>query len=636
MRSLILGTAGHVDHGKTELIKSLTGVDTDRLPEEKLRGISIDLGFASLVVDDEILIGIVDVPGHEKFIKNMLAGAGGIDFALFVVAADEGIMPQTREHLDIIMLLGVRHAIFAVTKIDLVDKESVEVVTDQIRSLLKETPFFKAPIVAVSAKTGEGIEQMRSEIADLARKINVERNMDVIRLPIDRVFSISGWGTVITGTLWSGIVKVRDHLRILPAGMDVKVRSIEVHGKPTDSAIAGQRTALGLHGVSKDETSRGDCLVSPGDFASSSTLDLDLLILPSVRIPLKSGSRIRFYLGTSEVLGRIVLAGREEIAPGERSLAQIRLESPVVAGFGDRFVLRTYSPMMTIGGGRVLDPIAARRRRRILDEDGVLRCLLNGDEHGALEVYIRQSRGITIDRILLRFNLGRRRTLEVLHQLEKQERVFLLQGDFVVDVDTTREVESRIVSLLESEQAKERLRWGVPIQALRSNLRMIDARLFDWVLDRLLKKGVIRTQKADVRLGSDELELTEDEESAINMIKGVLSKSRLQPPSEAEIESLVKIDHTRFEKLIKILIDKGEIVRLERGLIFDPLAIESAKKMIATHLSENKKATASELKNLLGITRKHAIPLLEHLDRVGFTTRDNEGRRSLVRPISDQ
>ncbi len=635
MRSLILGTAGHIDHGKTALVKALTGIDTDRLPEEKKRGISIDLGFASMVIDDEILIGIVDVPGHERFIKNMLAGACGIDFALFVVAADEGIMPQTREHLDIITLLGVKDAIFAITKIDLVDRETVDIVNDEIRSLIEETALSGAEIIGVSSKTGEGIDQLKKAISDLARKIDVKRNMDVVRLPIDRVFSVAGWGTIVTGTLWSGIIRLGDHLRILPAQIDVKVRSIEVHGEPTDSASSGQRTALGLHGVSKDEITRGDSLVSPEDFAPSFTLDVDLLMLRSAKSSLKSGSRVRFHLGTSEVLGRVVLAECDSLEPGGRSLAQVRLESPIVAAYGDRFVVRTYSPLMTIGGGVVLDPIAVRKRRKSLKEDLVLRNLLAGNQDGAVEAYIRTSRGTKIENILKRFNLGRRRIIEILDQLVKKERVFL-RGDFVIDVETITQLENDIISFLQSEQAKDRLRWGIPKQTLRTSIGNVDSTLLDLALDRLIEKGLVAIRKGIVRFGTSEVELTDDERSYMDLIKSLLRRSGLQPPSQAEIEALVKIDHKRFERLLEILIDKGEVVRVQPGLIFDSLAIEDAKRRIGSYLSRQQKAAAGELKDLLGITRKHAIPLLEYLDQIGFTVRDNEGRRSLIRPLANQ
>lgn len=636
MRSLILGTAGHIDHGKTALVKALTGIDTDRLPEEKLRGISIDLGFASMLVDDQIRIGIVDVPGHERFIKNMLAGAGGIDFALFVVAADEGIMPQTIEHLDIINLLGVTNAIFAITKIDLVDDETTEAVRDEIEDLVSQTPLEASPMVKVSAKTGEGIEELKRVIADVARRIDAVRNTDVVRLPIDRVFSVAGWGTVVTGTLWSGVVRVGDRLKILPLGKDVKVRSIEIHGSPTDVATPGQRTAFGLHGVGKDEISRGDCLVSPEDFASSDTLDLDLEILARSKVSLKSGSRIRFHLGTSEVIGRVVLADCERLDPGGRSLAQVRLESPIVAGCGDRFVVRTYSPMTTIGGGRVLDPIAMRRRRKSLKDDAVLRSLLDFDYLSAIEGYVRQSKGIRIEKLLPRFNLGKSKILELLQELASQGRVYHVQGGLIADAHTVFQIEEQIITFLKEEQSKERLRWGIPRQTLRSNFSQVDWSLLDWVLERLHQKGLVAIRRGFVRYGSEDLQLGEQDRSAVETIRDLIKQGGLQPPSEFEIQSLAGVDRKKFEIIIDMLVEAGEIVRVQPGMIFHSSAIGDAKRIIGEYLSKKPKAPAGELKDVLGITRKHAIPLLEHLDRIGFTVRDSQGRRSLVRPIANQ
>jgi len=629
MRNLILGTAGHIDHGKTALVKALTGIDTDRLQEEKLRGISIDLGFAHLELPPDIRLGIVDVPGHERFIKNMLAGVGGIDLVLFVVACDEGIMPQTREHFEIVLLLGVRHGVFALTKTDLVDDEMVELVRKEVEEMLSGTPFEDSPIVPVSARTGEGVEGIKQALSDVAHQVEQRRVGLAVRLPIDRVFTVAGRGTVVTGTLWSGSVAVGDHLVILPKGIGVRVRSIEVHGKPVERALAGQRTALGLHGVSKEQIKRGYCVVTPGDFEPTLRLDAELYLLPSAARPLRSGSRIRFHLGASEIMGRIFLSGTDSIDPGQKRFCQVRLEEPGVAAYMDRFVIRSYSPMRTIGGGRVLDPLAVRRRK-IPDYDSWLKKLATENVEEAVRSHIMRRDSTTIAELLPHINVGKSDLMRILGGLIDRGEIFEIGSEVYIHRRKVEELQSSIESILKADQDKDRLKWGMSKEELRERLGNVDMALLNWILARMQQRGSIHIRKGDVRVGTSEVELSPRERQAMQAVTDLLRQGRFQPPGEKELDEKIGIDKTTFQKVIKLLIEDGEIVRLQPGILMHSETVHEAKELIGNYLKEHGEATVSDLKNLLGTTRKYAVPLLEYLDRCGFTRRNASGVRTLV------
>src|SRR5918999_1795344 len=363
MKQVVMGTAGHIDHGKTQLIKTLTGIDTDRLKEEKERGITIDLGFAHLRFADDTEVGVIDVPGHERFVRNMLAGVGGIDLVMLVIAADEGVMPQTREHLAICQLLRIKDGLVALTKTDLVDEDWLELVSEDTREFLKGTFLEGKPIVPVSAKTGQGIDDLRRGLQTLVARVPPKQLEGKFRLPVDRVFTIRGFGTVVTGTLFSGTIRVEDRIEIYPKGIEAKIRGIQVHNASVAEAVAGQRTAINLQGIDKVELGRGDVLGHPGEFASTFMLDAVLQHLADAPRPLRHRARVRLHLGTSEIMGRVMLLDRDELAPGEEAYVQFRLESPAVALPRDRYVIRSYSPVQTIGGGILLE-VQPRKHRR--------------------------------------------------------------------------------------------------------------------------------------------------------------------------------------------------------------------------------------------------------------------------------
>lgn len=627
---MILGTAGHIDHGKTELIKALTGIDTDRLQEEKSRGISIDLGFAHLELPDGTVLGIVDVPGHERFIKNMLAGVGGIDLVLFVVACDESIMPQTREHFDIVSLLGVHHAIFALTKSDLVDDDMTAIVRDEVEDLIASTPFEGSPIIVTSTKTGQGLDDLLSALEGVAARVEERRLSEAVRLPIDRVFTMTGRGTVVTGTLWSGKISREDRLQLQPAGKPIRIRSVEVHGRDVDQAFAGQRTALGLHGVDKDDIERGDCVVSPQDFWPTSIIDAEIHLLPAVPRALKSRGRIRFHLAASEIMARVFLIGAEAVKPGDKAFAQLRLEEPVVAGFGDRFVMRSYSPMMTIGGGRVLDPLAPRHRRcdnRVADW---LRTLATGPFKATVDAYTRSSKtGLGYEALRARLTSGRRLIEAAVTELIGEGKVFEVPPETFIHADTLRDLGDRIVETLEAYQVRNRLKWGMPKEELRERLGSVDMGFFNWILARLETEGRLFIKKGSVRAGTGEVSLSPEEEKARSLVVKLLRAELFQPPSERDLERNAGVPPETLRRVITLLIEDGRIVRLEPGLVVHAAAIEEAQTRVSAYLKEHGAATASDLKGVLGTTRKYAVPLLEHLDRLGITRRQGSNRTLL-------
>jgi len=630
VRRVIIGTAGHIDHGKTALVKALTGIDTDRLQEEKDRGISIDLGFAHLDLAGDIKVGVVDVPGHERFIKNMLAGVGGIDIVLFVVASDEGIMPQTREHFDIISLLGVRHAVFALTKADMVEPEMIEVVRDEVETLISPTRFKGSPIIPTSVESGLGLDEVRRAMADIVARIEERGIGEATRLPIDRVFTMAGRGTVVTGTLWSGGVSKDDRLEIQPGGFPVRVRSVEVHGEEVARAFAGQRTALGIHGVEKLDIQRGYCVVSSGDFEASTLIDVEFLLLASVVKPLESRTRIRLHLGASETIGRIFLLGTDRLAPGGKAFAQVRLEGPLVAGLSDRFVLRAYSPMRTIGGGLVLDPVACGHGRSDAGVVEVLGRIARADLEGVVEEHVRAAaHGAGPDRLRKQVNCGPSQLDTLAKSLVGHGKLFVMPGGAYIHKERVRALESKIEEVLKAYQAGNRLSWGMPKEELRERLGSIEMGLLNWVLARLEAGGRIVTRKGDVRAGRGEVELGPAEARARAIILDLLRRNLFQPPAERQLETAAGLPGGPFGKVVNLLIQQGEVVRLEPGLIMHRAAIEEARTKITSYLKQHGEAAPSDLKGVLGTTRKYAVPLLEHLDKLGVTRRKGD-KRTLV------
>jgi selenocysteine-specific elongation factor len=544
---LIIGTAGHVDHGKTALVNVLTGIDTDRLKEEKERGISIELGFAPLLLPSGRKAGIVDVPGHERFIKNMLAGAGGFDLVLLVIAADEGVMPQTREHLDILQLLQVTNGIVVLTKIDLVDKEWLELVEEDVHEFLKDTLLEKAPLVKVSATNGTGIQELLQKIDLMSTQLTPRSISGLPRLPVDRVFTITGFGTVVTGTLVSGVLRLGDTVEIQPQGHISRIRSLQVHGKKVEEALAGQRVAVNLPGLELEQVARGSVVAAVGTMSPTNRIDIKLLLLKNASRPLKNRTRVRFYLGTSETLGRVILLDRDELAAGTLAYAQLELEDELVAAKGDRFVIRSYSPMYTIGGGTVVDPHPRRKHKRFrADVLDALATRERGNPAELVEQYLSYANSLNlVGDIAVATGLKEDEAERAINELVQSGRVKMLNGDgkrYYVSSDAYQRWCADITNLLQSYHSNYPLREGYPREDLRSRMfHFINSRVFQILLLEMEKDGLLRVTAKTVALKGFTSGLSPQQGEAINRIRQILLEASFLPPPKSTNSILIPV-----------------------------------------------------------------------------------------------
>jgi len=629
-RHIILGTAGHIDHGKTELVKALTGVDTDRLREEKERGISIELGFTRLDLPSGDSLGIVDVPGHEKFVKTMLAGAAGVDLVLLVVASDEGVMPQTREHMDIVDLLGVKAGVIALTKSDLAEPEEIELAREDAETLVEGTVLEGAPIVPVSSVTRDGIDELQAVLAELAAGVEERVAAGPARLPVDRIFTLEGHGTVVTGTLWSGHVSPGEHLEVYPKGLPVRIRSVHVHDEPVERAEAGQRTALGLHGVSKDQLSRGDTVGAAGLLHPTHMIDARLRLVTGVK-PLKNRARVHLHVGTAEVLARVALLESEELGAGQNALVQLRLEEPLVAEKDDLFVVRSYSPVHTIGGGRVIDPSPARHKRMSKD---VLEALAVLETGGSEDVLLKVIGDGGMDGVRVRelSSLVDDAVAGEVDRLIEETRVVKTSGRYVTR-ERWAELAGRIEAELMTFAKRAPLEWGMSAEELRGKLgKGFDRALMDAALDELGEAGSVSRRKDLVRWGSAEMKLTPPQQEMAGLIERFLEEDDVSPPTLADLREDVRHEFTgtlkddQFDALMKLLADEGRIVKVTTTLFFHPAAIEKVRGILEMHFESESALGVPAFKDLVGVTRKRAIPLLEYFDREGVTLRQGDVR----------
>jgi selenocysteine-specific elongation factor len=609
---MILGTAGHIDHGKTTLVHALTGVDTDRLPEEKRRGITIELGFAPLVVSGVGTIGIVDVPGHEAFVRTMLAGATGIDLALLVVAADESVMPQTREHLAILGLLGVRAGVVALTKCDLVDDEWRELVVEDVRALVTGTVLARAPIVATSAATGEGLDALRDAVATAARALPVRDGDDLFRMPIDRAFTIKGTGTVVTGTVWSGRLSRDATVRVLPADRVVRVRGLQSHGAHVDVAEPGHRTAVALAGVEVGDVGRGSMLVADPAWRPTSVLRADVALLADAPQPLRARTSVRFHLGTSEVGARVVVPNGG-LAPGERRGARVVLDAPVVVRAGDRFVLRAASPAATIGGGIVVDPFASRRARPWAE--------------GAHSPALRLDRALTdaaesgIDVDTLTIRLGAPPDAVTRLVAERKDAVVRV-GARLYARPTLDVLESRLVAMLAESHRGHPLEPGMSLQHVRSRLSdSVD--LADHVIAHASRRGLVETAGGNIRAAGWVPRLSSAQRQSAERIFETLNAARDEPPSAAEVAEKFG---TESGDLLRVLEREGRVVQVEPERYYAVARLTSLVDRLRQGMQRGREYAPSELRDLLGFSRKFLIPFLEYCDRQGLTARGESGR----------
>ncbi len=629
MPSLVLGTAGHIDHGKSALIEALTGTDPDRLAEEKERGITIELGFAQLTLPSGRIMGVVDVPGHERFVRQMVAGATGIDVVLLVVAADDGIMPQTREHLAIIDLLGIDRGVVALTKADLVDTEWIELVCDEIDALLAGTSIEGAAVVPVSSKTGEGLPGLLEALDGIAEETPSRQAALPMRLPVDRVFTISGAGTVVTGTLWSGAASRDDQVEVYPSGRIGRLRGVQVHSEPVATAQAGQRVALNIAGLDTDEISRGDVIAAPGSLAITDRFDarLTYLGIPGEEKPLQSGVRVHVHHGTREVLGRVLFMDAEQADPGSSAFAQIRLEEPLAPRYGDRFIIRSYSPVHTIGGGLVLDVSPPRRTRLKEHERDLLDALLAGDlSRASFGLLAARAIPMTSAEVAAALGVPRAGVADELNRA-KLERLKVGAEAYSVTPEALGDLLAAVERELLAFHAAEPKATGVASGALRDRVdRRLAAKVFDAVLERAVAAGVAAVDGGRVRHPAAAVSALADQESAVSALLPILERQGLAPAGVAELAAEAGVDPQVARTALTHLVSEGRVVRLGSELHFTAAAISEARARLAAYLGEHGSGTASELRTALGVSRKYVIPLLEYFDTQGVTRREGDER----------
>jgi selenocysteine-specific elongation factor len=624
MRHVIVGTAGHIDHGKSALVRALTGIDPDRLKEEQLRGITIDLGFAHLNLGD-VQVGFVDVPGHEKFVKNMLAGVGGIDFVLLVVAADESIMPQTREHFDICRLLGVSSGIVVINKADLVDPEMIELVHDEVAETTLGSFLENAETIVVSSKTGEGIDQLKKAIHDLALAIRPRPSNRVLRLPIDRAFSIRGFGTVVTGTLTSGEIQKEQEIELIPGGLTARVRGIQVHGNMMGNAVAGQRTAVNLQGVDLAQVERGMVITIPNLFQSTQILDARLLLLPTAK-PLKNLVKVRFHQGTLEVLARIALIGQDTLLPGESGYAQLRLDSPVFCLHGDAFIIRQFSPTITIGGGTILHPNPSKHRSTDKQTLSALQELDSGDLPEKIPVLVAINAGGAMDLHKLNSLLGLPGSdlVKICSDLAKSGKLVMIPAPSPILVlpQTVESLKKETLAQVSAFHEENPLQKGISKEELRKRIfDDLPLEVFRYCLEGLVEKHKIAFQEDTVSLHGREVQLTSEGQQVRESIEALFQEAGYQPPLISDVQNSVAADPEEIRRIFFWMLKEKILVKVAEDLVYHRTTLDTIKKKIKAKFTPGSKFGVADFKELFDITRKHAIPLLEYLDRERFTRR---------------
>ena len=627
-RHVVVGTAGHIDHGKTSLVKALTGTDTDRLPEEKARGITIDLGFAFLEEPDGLTIEIVDVPGHERFVKNMLAGVGGIDLAMLVVAADEGVMPQTREHLAICSLLHIHTGLVVLTKTDLAEPDWLELVRDDVAALVRGTFLEGAPVLGVSARTGEGVAALRDALRGLAATVPARATDQLPRLPMDRVFTIRGFGTVVTGTLMAGVLGVDDRVEIFPKGLQAKIRGLQTHGRPVPRAFAGQRTAINLQALERAAIERGDVVGLAGTLLPTTMVDATLELLADAPRPLKSRDRVRFHAGTSEIMARVLLLDRPELEPGHSTHGRVRLEGPLVALPGDRFVIRSYSPIVTIGGGTLLDVAPPRFKRKAPALLAHLRLLERGTPEDVVEEHVRQMgpAGVRVSAMLGRAPFGPDRTRALLDALQGHGRVVGIDREWFVHRESHDRISKQAVDALGAFHRAHPLRPGMSREELRGRAGGADEKVFGSVLASLEADGQVKAERDKVRLAAHEVRLDPEQQRLVDRLEQDFLVAEAAPPSPEEALARAGVAGDEEHELFQVLVEARTLVRVKESLFFHARALDAIQDKLVGLLRDRKDIGPGDIKDLLGISRKYAIPLLEYFDTRRVTTRVGERR----------
>jgi selenocysteine-specific elongation factor len=631
MKSIIVGTAGHIDHGKTALVKALTGIDADRLEEEKRRGITIDLGFAHMDLPgangEKLRLGFVDVPGHERFVRNMLAGVGGIDLVLLVIAADESIKPQTREHFDILQLLGVQRGITVLTKSDAVDADTLDVVRLEVEEFLRGTFLHESKsIIAVSSLTGAGLDQLKQAVIEAATGVPPRDSQAIARLPIDRVFTMKGFGTVVTGTLIAGTIRKEDELEVFPTGRRVRVRGLQVHGQNAEAAIAGQRTALNLAGASTEDLSRGMTLTPPGTFEATRRADVSLRLLSSASRPLKNRARMHFHSNTMETVAEVLLRGTKTIAPGEEAFVRLKLPEAALLLPGDRFIIRQFSPVVTIGGGVVLDAAPILRRP---GQNDFLQTLAGGNPEAILQARIarRQQEGISLSRLVGETGWARSVVESLLSGPVKQGRVVRI-ADLFLESSGVDGLKRLIISCAGNFHTKNPLVKGIGKEELRVNTKT-RPEVFDALVAGLAHENKIEVVADVVQLPGLGVVMKDEEAAAKKNIEEAFGQAGLKVPALQEVIAGLKVDKVRAQKIVTLLLRDKILIKVSEELVFHRSALAELRRQVAAYRVKSSKIDVAHFKELAGVSRKYAIPLLEYLDRERVTRRVGDAREIL-------
>ena len=633
MKAVIVGTAGHIDHGKSALVRALTGTDPDRLEEEKRRGITIDIGFANLDLKsasgEDLRLGFVDVPGHERFVRNMLAGIGGIDLVLLVVAADESVKPQTREHFDICRLLSVKRGITVLTKSDLVDPDTLEVVRMEVADYLRGSFLDPAhsPIVAVSSKTGAGLDDLKRELARLAAEVPAKNASAALRLPIDRVFTMKGFGTVITGTLISGSVRKDDEIEVHPTARRLRVRGVQVHGAAADQAIAGQRTALNLAGVEVSELARGMMLTPADLFRPTTRVSVDLKLLPSAK-PLRDRARVHLHAFTAETIAEVSLLEGRQLKPGQSGLARLKLDAPLLLLPGDRFIVRQFSPVITIGGGIVLDASEPARRMKANSNDRLafVKAVAASEPGDVLlaRVARRGVSGLSLADAVAETGWLPARVSEVASALQKSGKVVLCDG-LLITSDRFTALRQQALASVEQFHKQNPLVAGINQEQLREELG-IAPEVFRGLLDALVRDKKLEATGDQVRAAGRGVVLRDDEAESKQTIEQAFLKAGLQVPALKEVLASLPIDQARAHKIVTLLLRDRILVKLSDDLVFHRDSLAALRQLVVSQKSKTPKLNVASFKDLTGVSRKYAIPLLEYLDRERVTKRVGDER----------
>jgi len=628
---VIMGTAGHIDHGKTSLIKALTGINCDRLAEEQKRGITIELGFAYLDLSPQLRLGIIDVPGHERFVKNMVSGAAGIDFVLLVVAADEGIMPQTREHLEICSLLGIRAGLVALTKTDMVEEEWLELVREEVQTYLAGSFLEGAPIIPVSAHTGAGLEDLKRHIAELSSTFTPDRRSDLFRLPVDRVFTMKGHGTVVTGTSISGALRLGEEIEIVPSGHRSKVRGLQVHSAPAEVARAGERTAVNLYGLEVAELERGEVLAHPQTLFPSMVWDVEMTCLSSSPNPLKHRTEVHFHHGSREILAKLFFLDRDKLEPGETAVCQVRFPRPLPGVFGDRCIVRSFSPLQTVAGGRIINPLGRKVRRHSKDLETLSNLgAMSGEELLLAQLRLAGRAGLTVAELRIMTDMESKlldKTLQVLggkqlaFQFDREDKRF-------VGADVLDGLAGECLAYLGDYHRREPMRQGLSRAELISGFgRDMHPKLVHFLVERLVKSGQVLLEADILRLPGHVVSLASDQSGLRTLMETAYVQAGFMPPTTKAFLEENGLTAKDVAQMYRLLMEEGVLIKVSEEFYYAKTAMDEIISRVRGFFESNQEMGPQDFRDLTDLTRKFAIPVLEYLDKEKITMRIGDKRQ---------